>query len=583
MMRVHGTNMTLPIGAPGLRSPSAAGLLEAVAACAASLAWLIPNHYPPWASFYNEAAMLLALAAFTASVVAGRRTASVSIVAWVLAGVACIPVLQWLGGRLAYSGDALISMAYLLAAATAVQVGYSGYEHGRSRIAVPLSFAAMFGAVVNACIAIAQSFELVSFGIWSDYATPEMRAVGNLAQPNNLATLLGIGALSAVYLYERSRLNRIAALAIVVLLVTACALTQSRMSLCFGPIFVIGLALLRRRTKVRTSLAVAVAVTLLHWALMFAMPAVLTAVLGEAPPTLADRRLETLRFQMWRELLAAVQLRPWLGYGWLQVGAAELAVVDRFPPIGELWLHGHNIFLELLVWCGWPLGLLLGAALVSWFVSRTRRAGSVDAAWGLLVVAFVGVHALVELPQHYLYFLIPIALWVGIVEREGAERAVGSGWWFVAPAAAMTSVFIAVAVAYPALEDDFRLVRFEFLKIGDLRGSPPPPDPALSSLTAFLRFARTAPASGMSAQQLQEMDDAVRRYPYAASLVRYASMLALNGREAEAREAFVKIRYIYGDRLYERIRIDFHDQVLSGKSGLAALDRALPEASALRP
>jgi hypothetical protein len=87
----------------------------------------------------------------------------------------------------------------------------------------------------------------------------------------------------------------------------------------------------------------------------------------------------------------------------------------------------------------------------------------------------------------------------------------------------------------------------------------------------------------MSAQQLQEMDDAVRRYPYAASLVRYASMLALNGREAEAREAFVKIRYIYGDRLYERIRIDFHDQVLSGKSGLAALDRALPEASALRP
>ena len=81
MMRVHGTNMTLPIGAPGLRSPSAAGLLEAVAACAASLAWLIPNHYPPWASFYNEAAMLLALAAFTASVVAGRRTASVSIVA----------------------------------------------------------------------------------------------------------------------------------------------------------------------------------------------------------------------------------------------------------------------------------------------------------------------------------------------------------------------------------------------------------------------------------------------------------------------------------------------------------------------
>ena len=55
-------------------------------------------------------------------------------------------------------------------------------------------------ALVSALIVVAQSFELASFGMWSEYATPEMRAVANLAQPNNLATLLGLGALGALYL-----------------------------------------------------------------------------------------------------------------------------------------------------------------------------------------------------------------------------------------------------------------------------------------------------------------------------------------------------------------------------------------------
>jgi amino acid transporter len=94
------------------------------------------------------------------------------------------------------------------------------------------------------------------------------------------------------------------------------------------------------------------------------MPVLLLQWFQAAPDTMATRGLHTPRYQMWQMLLEAVQLVPWHGYGWLQVGAAELAVVDRHPPIGELWLQGHNIFVELVVWCGWPLGLALGAALV---------------------------------------------------------------------------------------------------------------------------------------------------------------------------------------------------------------------------
>ena len=66
----------------------------------------------------------------------------------------------------------------------------------------------------------------------------------------------------------------------------------------------------------------------------------------------------------------------------------------------------------------------LAAGLAAWrgaavlVLSRAWRIGSVESAAGMLVIGFIGVHSLVELPHHYLYFLIPAGLWAGIVERE---------------------------------------------------------------------------------------------------------------------------------------------------------------------
>jgi len=73
------------------------------------------------------------------------------------------------------------------------------------------------------------------------------------------------------------------------------------------------------------------------------------------------------------------------------------------------------------------------------------------------------------------------------------------------------------------------------------------------------------------------MSDAVKRYPYAPSLARYATALALNGQPDEARRTFVKIRYIYGDRMYARLKGDLHERVQGGDSALAQLDADLPD------
>jgi hypothetical protein len=552
---------------------------------AVTLAWLIPNHYPPWTSYYNEASMVVGLVVLTVVVWTSRGSGSVPRSAWFVVGVALIPWLQFGIGVLHYSGDAFIASAYVVSLAVAIAAAHRSAEAAPSRLALLLSFAALTAAVVSAVFAVSQTLQLASWGIWADLTTTDSRAGGNLAQANNFATLLGLGAAGAMYLYERRRLPRVLAFAMVGLLVLAGAFTQSRVSLALGPMFTAALWLLRARgVATRTSLAFVAVLTLLHWTLMFSAPSILIALFGEAPATLVSRGVATPRYQMWGMLLEAVRLRPWQGYGWLQVGAAELAVVDGHPPVNELWLQGHDVFIELVVWCGWPIGLLLSGALLFWYVTRLSRVKSIEAAVGMLAISAVGLHALVELPHHYAYFLVPAGLWAGIVEQDEGAMTTAGARWLMAPAVAALAIFMGIALTYPAVEEDFRLVRFEGARIGNVHASEPAPDaPLLSTLTSFLRFARTVPRTGMSEAQLAEMAASTKRYPYAASLARYASALALNGHPNEASRTFVKIRYIYGDKTYVRFRDDLRDKVAQGQAGLATLDALLPAVESLRP
>jgi hypothetical protein len=576
---------------------SLASLATAFAFVAMTLAWLIPNHYPPWTSFYNESAMAIGLLTLVLLLLirwfgGGHLKAEVGnrkcapLVALILCCVALVPWLQWSVGILRFSGDAVIASAYILGAAVAMFVGF-GLSGGRPGIAPFLCIAALVASLLSSLIVISQVFGFAIWGIWAEVTTADMRAVGNLAQPNNFATLVGLGVIGALHLYEHGRLTGRVAFALVLVLVFAGALTQSRVSLLFGVLVVVAILFAKRRhVLLRTPIRVVALLTFAHWTLMAALPWLLRQLFGESPMSLAVRGLSTPRFQMWRMLIESVNLVPWTGYGWLQVGAAELQVVDRHHPIEELWLQGHDIFVELVVWCGWPLGLLLSVALLYWFASRALRMRSTDATVGMLAIGFVGLHSLVELPYHYAYFLFPVALWAGVVEREESlpGARLPSGRWMLAPSLIAAILCVLIWAEYPAIEQDFRRVRFEAARIEGARAAETTPSaPLLSTLTSFLRFARTKPVEGMSADELLFMKEVATRYPYAASLSRLASALALNGQMDEARSTFIKIRYIYGDRMYLRSRSELQENAASGPSPLRELAALLPLPSELRP
>lgn len=552
-------------------------MLELIALVSLVASWLIPNHYPPWSSFYNESAAAIALLLLVLTL---RRTLVAQrapLVSWVLIACATVPALQAAAMQPPFVGDALVSALYLLGAGIAVAAGSAWCAGGSGRATGLIAGAVAAGGTVSAILALIQAFEIQSLGIWLLDNHIGQRAFANLAQPNNLATLLGLGILGVLVLREQRRFGVVVACALASLLLVGAALTQSRTALAFGPVFLTGWWLAdRRNLALKTPMWTLAAGTAIHWMLTLAWPSIQEALLLSPPPSLLERGVGSVRFEMWPILLDAISQRPWLGYGWLQVGAAELTAVDRYPPVGELWLQGHNLFLELVIWCGVPLGALLCGAILYWWVSRWWRVRTLQALSGMLAVSIFGAHAMLELPHHYAYFLVPIGLWVGIVESEVSLWRPVPARWVIAPALIGVLLLSAIWKDYPAVEEDFRVVRFEGLRIGGLRAGQPSPDaPFLSSLTEFLRFARTEPRHGMTAAELDRMEAVVKRYPYAQSLYRYGVALALNGRLPEAKQQFVRMRHIHGELLYGRLKAQLAEN--AGGQELLALLNSLPE------
>ena len=543
-------------------------------------AWLIPNHYAPWTSFYNDACMAVGLL-FAFASVARARSFGIPRVAWAVMFLAVIPWLQFVTGILTFSGDAWVATLYLLGLATAIAVGSESTRIDVRTFASALAGAVVVAAIVSCFLAMMQTLQLWGLGIWIGEIFAGMRASANLLQSNNLATLLGWGVLALLLLRERSLLGRSTSMLLLGVLLLGIALTQSRTSLVFGPVIVAGVFIARRRGIVfQTRILTIVIATIIGWGMIFATPVLIRDLLLTSLQTVGERRVESLRFQVWPILADALSQRPWVGFGWLQVGAAELLSADRFPPTGELYLHAHNFFFEMVIWCGYPLGLAIGGGVLYWFVTRTLRVAALEAVIGMLFIALLGIHGMLELPYQYAYFLLPAGLWIGLVEAQvgPAIRSRPRIDWLL-PAAALV-LFIAVCKDYPSVEEDFRLVRFESLRIGDLHGAEPLPQaPFLSSLTGFLRFSRTVPAAGMSDAQLADMRLEVDRYPYAASLYRLSVALALNGKGADAKRVFIKARHIHGDVLYQRLLQNLHEATLEdnpGQASLMALERSLP-------
>jgi len=519
-------------------------MIYAFGLSAVCLAWLLPGHYYPYTAFQQDLLSAVGIGLIALGAVVGKRPAPMPLPGSAIGALllALIPMLQWATGFLPFLSDALLPSTYLVGFAIAVIA--SAQLTSTSPPFVRAVFACVgVAATVSVVIGLTQWLQLGPFP-FIEQATRSDRMYANLTQPNQLASLLGLGVAAFWWSYESGRLHAAVSASAIAFIGCGLVLTQSRAAWLFVVMFIVMWAYFRKRLQLRTpAIAVAIA-TVLFVVLVLARGPIDSWVHGDIAADISVRVSEPSRLIHLQTLADALRDSPWLGYGWMQIAAAQQAAVLDHPPTFELLSAAHNQALDFLIWNGIPLGLAILGAIVWWTVARLRVLADADTWAAFTALGVLVMHSMVELPLQYAYFLLPAGLMVGIIEARLAtiipRRSLHLGKLpFVAASVAMAALLYVVWDEYYKVEDAVRRVRLMNEKRMVLQGAPPavPDVMLLDGQREYIRMWLTDPHPDMPPEQLEWYERVAMRNPSPGALTRFAVVAALNGREADARRA----------------------------------------------
>jgi O-antigen ligase len=452
--------------------------------------------------------------------------------------LAVVPLLQLAAGSILFHSDAILACLYLLAFAMSMAAGRSLARQPGSHFVEGLAWALLAAAVASAAIALIQWQQVFASELIVDLR-PGDRPYSNLAQPNHLATLLGMGLAAVLLLYERRRLTGVTTVLLMAYIGWGLVMTQSRTGWLIVGLLVGWATFFRNRCALRTPLAAILLGGVAFAAAVASWSSINEALLISAPAAIGERLQPGTRLIYWPALWDAAWRHPLTGWGWQQVTIAQQVVSVDHAPVGEWLLQSHNIVLDLMIQNGALPGLAVTAVLGVWIYRRVRECADAES-WALL--ALVGcflTHALVEYPHEYAYFLLPVGLAMGALEARG--NASNTGWKL--PTAAFGSALVVlgaalilIAVEYLQIESALRTQRFVMMGIGlsSVPESPVPEVHLLDQPREVHRFWRTRARPGMSREELHWMRDVALREPRPAAQFRYALAAALNGEAQEA-------------------------------------------------
>lgn len=529
-------------------------------------AWLVPNHYPPWTSFHNESAAFAALTLLLLAWITRRRYFAVGY-AWRLPLVLLpLLVVQLMVGKVTYLGDAWVSGLYLVGFCAAYWLGRQFAADARASTDALALFAGavVVAAVCSVWLALHQWLgveRLIGFNAVQDLASGS-RPFGNLGQPNHLATLLMMALPLAAILRVQRHIRPWQFMVIGALLTWGLAIAGSRASVVSAMLWVGFYAWKGMRycgRKGLTSLLVWGAVLLVCMPLVEIINRHLLIVGGGR--TLQGIASDKPRLTLWSQYLSAIQASPWTGYGWHQSVAAQKVGALRFPSDMPSD-YAHSVVLDLMVWLGVPLSLVLLGMLVTYLWRLFSRVETLQNWLGLAATLPFLFHCLVEYPFAYAYFILPIAWLLGYTSQGTMDR-VGLLSEPVVPrtqsqaAPIMIGVF-AVALfwtwfEYLQAEDDYRVMRFEIRSVGKVpEGHSTPHLVLLTQLLGLLHYGRWEPRYQMSEAEIDALRQANRSIHWATLQTKFVVALAINGHVDEANEELQALEAIYGrpTRLY---------------------------------
>lgn len=576
------------LGRPFFFSSTSRGLsahcLRAVGLALLFLGWNAPNHYPPWTAFHLELFCALGVCLLGAASFAGqslpapgqprqspRLPLPLSARMWLLA--ALWPVLQFLAGGLVFSGDALIGLLYGLGVVMSLYVGHLwAAQQGAARVLQTLWLTLVVSALAANGLAIVQWLRLTAPGWWA-MELIDHRPYANLAQPNHFGLLMVMGVVAVTALFEMRAVQRrwVHGLA-VAFFAWGVLISQSRASVLALCALAVMWLLTRHRVPTRLRLVdLAAGVALWLVLNLSVQPLQELLLLSPSAPLLSGAPIPAEaepRQWIWLHFWAAIQQRPWAGYGFNQ-GVMALAEVSDLVHPSRNTVFAHNLVLDLMTWFGIPLALAAFGALCLWMAGWLRKADepgfSAQRHWVFAIWLVLLLQSMLEFPFAHAYFLLPAALLAGAtaplpqdVTQLANRTAVRASRWMQAVAASTVLLFSVLVWEYFQLESDFRFNRFEKANFAtQVRHESLEAPWVLDQLAALNSSARIQIATGMPAAQLEELHRLARRFHILSTRLDYAKALALNGRGLDAAKEMQVIRSVYHPKRFEQIERDW--------------------------
>ncbi|MDK1684499.1 PglL family O-oligosaccharyltransferase [Acinetobacter terrestris] len=506
-----------------------------------SLAWLLPIHYRPWVTYTGELFAFLSL--FTLAALYLKDKIKLPVLSLPLLVLTTIPLIQYLGGELFFFDKALTSTLFVFGFWLSIVIGYnlSVEKIDREDVFTGLSYVFLMAGTATGIIAICQWTNLDAYLPGMVNIQGNTRPYANFAQPNNMATFLLMSLMACLYLYEKKKIQTKWIVACALPIVIGVALSQSRTSWVACLCILVYLAYQQYRGFIRLKWYWACA-----WFILFVGLIVISPVLSQLLAQTIDAQIiqskdvvqratgDMSRLAIWNQMLHAIADRPWFGYGWNQTSVAYTLVSDHFQ--GPVWVRSaHNFILDFILWNGLIIGIPFLAYFGYWGYQLNKHVNSVESVIGILMIGAVLIHSMLEFPQYYAYFLLPVGFIMGLVQSQQANIktiTLSPNYMRVGYAVSLVLLILIVrdySVMVPKLNQSMRYEQMPEKIINQDQIY------LLEEFNRRIEWIRMNPYSKVNAEQLEDIREMVLNYPTKYDLIKYAKVLAFNGYEQEAK------------------------------------------------
>lgn len=526
-----------------------------LAAILLGFAWLSPFHYNPWVMFSSEmstfAAGLSVLAALFYQNIKIPR-AQILLLPFTL-----IPIVQWGFGLVFDLSTALLSTFYLLGFWFMVLAGYnlSLDQKKRDQIFSGFSLLVIITSLLTSLIAIFQWLNIESHLIYTLHLIGN-RPYGNFGQPNNMATFLIMGLLGCLFLYEKNKATVWLLLPSALIILFTIALSQSRTSWIVFPFLLIYWIVKQFGKQKRFRF-----VQGLLWCLAFFLIAGLilpyitqfiefstNTEITETSSFVARAGSGHERIGMWIQILHAIAQQPWLGYGWSQT---SVAVVDsiQYGTVHVWFNSAHNILLDIIIWNGIPISIVIIAYFACWFLWLNQQAKETISIIAIMMVCTVLIHAMLEFPQRYAYFLLTCGFLLGIIQAQTPilkgivlNKQVLRLIWGIS-----LILLLAIWRDYNVYVTNSNLLFKNKQPNAEILGSN-----QIFILTQFeqrLKWIEMKPKTTLSDADLAVWGNFVKNKATPYNLRKYAQLLAYNGKVEQAEQQIFILQHLYRQQI----------------------------------